>query len=64
MSISVVNMEVSETSSCVPGYYIYKDVWNAVTGEELRCEREPDTNRSDRYTVTIKEWDNHQLPAA
>ena len=35
-------MGVSETSSCVPGYHIYKHVWEAVIGEfigeELRCE--------------------------
>ena len=56
-------MEVSETSNCVHGYHIYKDVWDAVTCEELQCEREPDTNRSDRYAVTVKRWDNHQLSA-
>ena len=53
-------MEVSETSSCVPGYHIYKDVWDAVIGKELRCEREPDANRRDRYAVTVKRWDNHR----
>ena len=41
-------MEVSETNSCVHGYYIYKDVWDAVTGEELRCEREHDTNITNK----------------
>ena len=53
-------MGVSETSSCVPGYHNYKDVWDAVIGKELQSEREPDTNRSNRYVVTIKRWDNHQ----
>ena len=52
-------MKVSETSSCVTGYHDYNDVWDAVDGTELRCEREPDTNRSDRYAVTIKRCDNH-----
>ena len=37
-----MNMEVSETSSCVPGYHIYKHVWDAVIGEfigeELQCD--------------------------
>ena len=48
-------MEVSKTSSSVPDYHIYK-VLDAVIGEELRCKREPgpDTNRSDRYAVTVK----------
>ena len=53
-------MEDGETSICMPGYHNYRDVWDAVTGKELRCERQPDTNRSDRYVVTIKEWDNHR----
>ena len=46
-------MEVCKRNSCVRGYHIYKDIWDAVIGEELRCEREPD-NRSDRYAVAIK----------
>ena len=37
-------MEVCEGSSRVCGYHIYKDVWHALTGEELQCERDPDTN--------------------
>ena len=41
-------MEVCERNSCVHGYHIYKDIWDAIIGEELQCEREPDTNRSDR----------------
>ena len=24
------------------GYHIYKDIWDAIIGEELQCEREPD----------------------
>ena len=35
-----MNVEVSETSSCVLGYHIYKHIWDAVISEELRCERE------------------------
>ena len=37
------NMEVCERSSCVHSYHIYKDIWDAIIGEELRCEREPNT---------------------
>ena len=47
-------MEVCERNSCVCDYHIYKDIWDAVIGKELLCEREPD-NRSDRYAVAIKE---------
>ena len=46
-------MEVCERNSCVRGYQIYKDIWDVVISEELRCEREPD-NRSDRYAVAIR----------
>ena len=35
-----MNTEVSETSSCVPSYHIYKQVWDVVIGKELQCERE------------------------
>ena len=47
-SVVLVNMEVCERSSCVHGYHIYKDIWDPITCKELRCEREPDTNRSDQ----------------
>ena len=43
-----------ERSGCVHGYHIYKDIWDAVIGEELQCEREPNTNRNDWYAVTIR----------
>ena len=26
--------------SCVRGYHVYKDIWEARVGEELSCERE------------------------
>ena len=45
-------MEVRERNSCVHGYHIYKDVWDALIGE-LQCERELD-NVSDRYAVAVK----------
>ena len=41
-------MEVCERNSFVHGYHFYKDIWDAIIGEELQCEREPDTNRSDQ----------------
>ena len=59
MSISVVNMEVCERSSCVHGYHIYKDIWDVVIGEELQCERESDTNRNNGYAVTVRIITSH-----
>ena len=47
------DMKVCKRNSCVHGYHIYKDVWDAVIGEELQCEREHD-NGSDWYAVAIK----------
>ena len=46
-------MEVCKRNSCVHGYHIYKNVWDAVIGEELQCERELD-NESYRYAVAVK----------
>ena len=33
-------------------FYVYKDVWRPVIGEELRCQREEDNPR-DPYAVTV-----------
>ena len=30
-----------DVSLCVRGQHIYKDIWHAVVGEVLVCEREP-----------------------
>jgi len=39
--------------SCVRGYHRYKNIWDAVVGEELQYERETG-NESDSYTVAVK----------
>ena len=46
-------MEVCERNSCVRGYHIYKDVWDAVIVKEFQCERQCD-NGSDRYAVALQ----------
>ena len=38
--------------SVVRGYYAYKDIWAAVYGEELPCEREAG-NRVDAFAVAV-----------
>ena len=43
-------MEVSETSSRVPNYHIYKHVWDAGTESLIQ------TKAIDIYTVTVKRW--------
>ena len=35
------------------GNHIYKNVWDAVIGEELHCEREL-ANERNRYAVTVR----------
>ena len=30
---------------CVRGYHIYKDIWYAVVGEVLVCEKEPNNSQ-------------------
>ena len=46
-------MELCERNSYVCGYCIYKNVWDAVIGNELQCEREL-ANERDRYVVALR----------
>ena len=39
--------------SCIRGYHVYKDIWDAAIGEVLVCEREP-RNVEDRYAIAVK----------
>ena len=39
--------------SCVRGYHVYKDLWNATPGETLTCIREWG-NRNDVFAVAAK----------
>ena len=39
--------------SCVKGYHIYQELWEAVIGEELQCQRERD-NPADIYAVAVR----------
>ena len=34
------------------GYYVYKDIWATVVGEELPCQRE-DGNRANPFAVAV-----------
>ena len=43
--------------SCIRGYHLSKDTWEATVGESLVCEREP-SNAEDRYAVSVKQEDN------
>ena len=45
-------MEEFRKESCVRGYHVYKDIWNAALGEELQCQRERG-NSSDLYAVAV-----------
>ena len=31
--------KIGDRAVCVHGYHVYKDIWEAVTREELPCER-------------------------
>ena len=37
---------------CVCGYHIYEDIWNAMVGKVLVCEKEPN-NSQDRYAIAV-----------
>ena len=39
--------------SCVRGYHMYKDLWNATPGETLSCIRERG-NRNDVFAVAAQ----------
>ena len=45
-------MELKRPCS-ICGYHVYRDIWEAATGEVLSCEREP-WNTNDRYAVAVK----------
>ena len=40
--------------SCVRGYHMYKDLWNATPGKTLTCIREWG-NRNDVFTVAARD---------
>ena len=42
---AVMASELS-VGAMVRGYHIYEDIWDATVGEELPCQREPDTGDS------------------
>ncbi len=49
-SSSSIKMERFAFGSCVRGYHIYKDIWEASVGEELPCKRE-NGNHADPFAV-------------
>ncbi len=46
-------MEEKNKEMCIRGCHVYKDIWDAVIGETLQCEREK-KNEKDRYAVAVK----------
>ncbi len=58
-------MERFTFKSCVRGYHVYKDIWEASVGEELPCQRE-NGNHADLFAVVngpqvAKESDSREL---
>ena len=45
-------METFQKESCVRGYHIYRELWDAVVGEELECQQEH-FNATDMYAVAV-----------
>ena len=45
-------METFQKESCIRGYHIYRELWDAVVGEELECQRERG-NAADMYAVAV-----------
>ena len=46
-------MKSFSTDSCVRGYHVYNDIWEASVGEELSCQCE-DGKSADHFAVAIK----------
>ena len=43
-------MECFRKESCVRGYHIYRELWEAAIGEDLACQRERG-NATDAYAA-------------
>ena len=56
----LMELEEIRVDVCVRGQHIYKDIWHAVVGEVLVCEREPN-NFQDRYAVAVKKENSARL---
>ena len=41
-----------DTSSCICGHHVYKNVWMPTLGDELECKKEGD-NDFDQYAVVV-----------
>ena len=37
----VIKMAAYKMESCIRGYHVYKDLWDASIGEDTLCESEP-----------------------
>ena len=46
-------MEEFERVCCICGYHLHQEAWEAAVGEELDCEREPNSAH-DGYAVAVK----------
>ena len=44
VEVEVLKMELLRVS-CIRGYHVYTDIWDAAIGEVLVCEREPIMSR-------------------
>ena len=53
MRACISRMEEFERDCCICGYHVYKEIWPAAMGEELKCDREPE-NWCDPYAVAVK----------
>ena len=48
---SVIEFSFS-VDAMIRGYYVYRDIWDAAVGEELKCKREI-RNQNDPYAVAV-----------
>ena len=49
--LSVMEFSFS-VDAMIRGYHVYRDIWDAAVGEELKCKREIG-NQNDPYAVAV-----------
>ena len=55
-----MELEKFRVDICVRGQHIYKDIWYAVVGKVLVCERESN-NFQDSYAIAVKKENSARL---
>ena len=50
--MSSISITEFSFTSVILGYHVYKNIWNAIVGDQLPCTRET-SNRHDPFAVAV-----------